>query len=189
MDNPNSVKSKTVKGIISMATVAVSLYSSGAAAENGQSSDTDESFLSRFTVDVPFYTRHVPDDAAFNDHNWGAWVEFSLEKQWSLVGGYFINSYYRNTAVLGIEWLPINLEFSKVKIDMGGIVGMDLNGGYYGFNCVEPLLGAFSVKIGGTNFQDAQYVFLNRLGIAITLIPPAGSGGNAPINLSLAYRL
>src|SRR5438874_723516 len=59
------------------------------------------SFLSRITVEVPLYTRHIPTVAGFNDHNWGALVDVALSPDWSIILGDFTNSYYRNTVIAG----------------------------------------------------------------------------------------
>ena len=147
------------------------------------------SFLSRFTIEVPLFTRHTPHDEWFNDHNQGALVEFALGRHMYLSAGNFMNSYKRNTTFAGFSWLPINVEFSHLKIDMGGMIAADLNGGYKGFNDLHPLLGAFVIKLAGNRFEGTRFETLNRMGLGITIIPPNPKHGSTAINLSLRYRL
>lgn len=185
----SSVKSRLFRIGIGVVALAGSLHGAAAFAGEMQSFPPDDSFLSRITVNVPFFTRHIPHNGRYNNDNWGGWLDVALDRQWSVVGGGFVNSYSRDTLFAGIGYMPINLEFSKIKIDAGGMIGLDLNGGYKGFNKVDPLLGAFSMKIGGADFSDPDYDFLNRLGLAITVIPPAGSHGSSAVNLALTFRL
>ena len=144
------------------------------------------SFLSRVSIEVPLFTRHFPHDERFNDHNWGASVEVALGHHMAVVAGDYICSYDRNTLFAAFSWLPINFEFSHVKIDAGGLIGADLNGGYRRHNDMEPFLGAFVIKVMGNNFEDG---ILNRLGVGITIIPPNPHGGSTAVNLALRYTL
>lgn len=145
------------------------------------------SFLSRLTIEVPFFTRHAPHDGWFNDHNQGAFAEFALGRNMYITAGNFMNSYNRSTTIAGFEWLPVNFELSRLKIDMGGIVGADLNGGYKGFNDMHPLVGAFVIKLMGSRFE--HFETLNRVGLGITIIPPSPKNGSTAINFALRYRL
>lgn len=189
MSISNPARLKAFNRGVGIVALAVSVHAGTAFADEAQSSAPEESFLSRITVNVPFFTRHIPKNRGYNNDNWGGWLDVALDKQWSVVAGGYTNSYYRDTFFAGISYLPVNLEFSKIKIDAGGMIGLDLNGGYKGFNSVDPLLGALSLKIGGVNYSDPDYDFLNRLGMAITVIPPAGSHGTSAVNLALTYRL
>src|SRR5689334_22969981 len=67
----------------------------------------DASFLSRITVDVPFYSRHEPHSVRFNNHNWGAFVDIAFSEHWSAAAGDFINSYKRNTIFAGVAYTPL----------------------------------------------------------------------------------
>lgn len=164
------------------------LLTTGAMAGEETPPEANSSFLSRVTIVVPVFTRHIPHDKWFNDHNWGAFVDVALNRQLSVVMGDFINSYKRNTLFAGISYMPINLEFSKVKIDLGGMLALDINGGYRPFNDLNPLLGVFSIKVTGTHFEDTKFAILNRLGIAITIFPNT-SGGSTALNFALTYKL
>ena len=144
------------------------------------------SYLSRITVDVPFYTRHQPHNEAFNNHNWGAFVDVAITKHFSFTAGDFINSYKRDTIFAGIAWMPIDLDLSKVEARAGLMAGVDINGGYRPFNDLNPFLGALSLRITGTGFETAVF---NRVGLAIKVIPPDPSGGSTAINFALSYRL
>jgi len=157
-------------------------------AQDAQQSDFDASLLSRVTVEMPFYTRHLPTDKGFDDHNWGAFINVDIARssalgdgELSVVGGDFTNSYYKNTAFLGgsVTWTAT---FTNLRIDAGPVLGIDLNRGYEGHNNLDPLLGAVQVRIGGTDFGP-EYGLLNHLGVAVTLIP------GTVINLALAVRL
>lgn len=165
----------------------VSLGPSNASASEAESQDGYPSLLSRISIEVPLFTRHFPHDEWFNDHNWGASIEVALGYHMALVAGDFICSYNRNTLFSGFSWLPINFEFSHVKIDAGGLIGADLNGGYRGHNELEPFLGAFVIKVMGNNFEDKEFGILNRLGVGITIIPPNPRGGSTAVNLALRY--
>jgi hypothetical protein len=171
------------------ATALGSLFVASAAGAEARLSDMDEPFLSRITIEVPVFTRHIPHDNGFNDHNWGAFVDIALNRKWSVVMGDYINSYKRSTIFAGMSYMPINLEFSKLRVAVGGMVAVDINGGYEHFNQVEPLLGALSIKVTGTHFEDTRFDVLNRVGIAVTIIPPKPHGGSTPVNFALTYRL
>ncbi len=145
-----------------------------------------ESFLSRVTVDVPVFTRHQPHNEAFNNHNWGAFVDVALTEHWSAVAGDFINSYKRDTIFAGVAWMPIDFDISKLNTRAGFMAGVDLNGGYRPFNDLNPFLGAISIRFTGTGFEND---FFNRVGVAIKVIPPDPSGGSTAINFALSYRL
>jgi len=146
----------------------------------------DSSFLSRITVDVPVYSRHEPHSERFNNHNWGAFVEIAINEHWSLATGDFINSYKRATIFAGAAWMPVDFSFYSVRVRVGGMLGLDVNGGYRRYNEVNPLLGAASLRITGSGFEND---FFNRLGIAVKVIPPAPKNGSTAINFALSYRL
>jgi hypothetical protein len=164
------------------AAVLGSLFVASAAGAEAHPSDENESFLSRITIEVPH-------DNGFNDHNWGAFIDIALNRKWSVVMGDYINSYRRSTIFAGLSYMPIGLEFSKVRVSVGAMAAVDINGGYRHFNQVEPLLGALSIKVTGAHFEDPKFDVLNRLGIAVTIIPPKANGGSAPVNFALTYRL
>ena len=164
----------------------VILGSSRAIAGEAESKDPYPSFLSRISIEVPLFTRHFPHDQLFNDHNWGASVEVALGYNLAVVAGDYICSYNRNTLFAAVSWLPIQFEFSHVKIGAGGLIGADLNGGYRHHNEMEPFLGAFVIKVMGNNFENK---ILNRLGVGITVIPPNPHGGSTAVNVALRYTL
>ena len=149
--------------------------------------DAYENFWSRVTVTVPLFTHHVPQDKGYNDQNWGGWVNVAFDRQWSVVGGDFLNSYNKNTAFAGVAWMPFNWDLAKARIDLGVMVGADLNGGYKHVSSVEPLLGALALTIRGANF--GRGALLNRLGLTFTAIPSAGRGGSCPLNLAVSIQL
>ena len=144
------------------------------------------SIFSRITVDVPFFTRHVPHPEQFNNHNWGAFVDVALDEEWSVAAGDFINSYKRATIFAGLAWMPLRLDLSHVNARAGVMFGFDVNGGYRTYNKVNPLLGALSIRFTGAGFENDIF---NRLGIAIKVIPPAPKGGSTAINFALSYKL
>jgi hypothetical protein len=172
--------------VASLAIVVLGPSSAIAAEEESQGGYP--SFLSRITIEVPLFTRHTPDDQSFNDHNWGGIAEVALGYHAAVVAGDYMNSYNRKTIFAGFSWLPINFEFSHVKIDAGGLIAADINGGYKPFNNMNPLLGAFLINIMGNPFGE-KFEALNRVGLGITIIPPAPRGGSTAINLSLRYKL
>src|SRR5579863_2719197 len=106
-----------------------------------QSSSGEDDSVSRITLELPVLTHHIPHDSEFNDHNWGGFVDFALDDHFSLVGGDFINSYKRNTAFAAVSWEPLSFTVSSAKLAFGGMLGVDLNHGYRGFNEAEPFLG------------------------------------------------
>ncbi|HEX4635708.1 MAG TPA: hypothetical protein VH189_05975 [Rhizomicrobium sp.] len=161
-----------------------SLASGKASADD--TSGIDESFLSRITLLAPVYTRHVPHDKGYDDHNWGGFAEIRLFDDVSVIGGEFINSYRRNTVLAGVTYLPLNLDVSNLRLGLGGEIGADLNGGYKPYNKWDPLFGAITLRLSGTNFEDAQ--FLNHLGLAVTVIPPV-DGPITAINVAVTLRL
>jgi hypothetical protein len=184
-------KQLNIGGAISAAVLGIVACIPKCNAQDAQQSDPDTSFLSRVTVEVPVYTRHIPNDAGFNDHNWGAFINVDLAKssalgnaELSVAGGTFINSYRKNTAFLAgeIMWSPIVT--NHLKIEIGPMLGFDLNGGYKGYSDVDPLLGAIQVRVSGTDFAPENEL-LNRLGTAITIMP----GQETAINLALTVRL
>jgi hypothetical protein len=144
------------------------------------------SFLSRITIDVPFFTRHVPHPELFNNHNWGAFVDVALSEQWSIAAGDFSNSYKRSTIFAGLAWMPLRLDLSHANALVGTMFGFDVNGGYTPYNKVNPLLGAVSIRFTGAGFENDVF---NRVGIAIKVIPPAPKDGSTAINFALSYKL
>lgn len=160
--------------------------SASSAASADDTSRNDESFFSRITILAPVYTRHLPHDEGFNDHNWGGFAEFRLVDGISLIGGDFINSYRRSTALAGVTVLPVNFEISHLRIDLGGEIGADLNGGYKGYNKWDPLFGTLAVRLSGNGFEDSP--LLNHLGLAVSIIPPL-DGPTTAVNLAVSLRL
>lgn len=140
---------------------------------------------SRVTLETPIYTRHFPNDGGFNDQNWGGFVDVALNDDWSAVAGDFRNSYRRNTAFAAVSWEPLKADVSGLRLAFGGMAGVDLNGGYRGYNNVEPLLGAFNLRIAAANPHRA----LERFGLLFTIIPPAARHGATALNVALTYRL
>jgi hypothetical protein len=148
---------------------------------------TPDDFWSRVTVEVPAYTHHVPHDELFNDHNWGGFVDVALTERWSLVGGDFKNSYNRNTAFAAVSWEPLVAVAGPLRFAGGGMVGVDLNRGYRGFNSVEPLLGAFNLRVSAADLHDPNP--LKRFGLLFTVIPPAAKNGSTAVYVGVTYRL
>lgn len=168
--------------------LAAALWGSQALAQTAPAPEADPSFWSRVTIEVPVYTHHFPHDRDFNDHNWGAFVDVALTRQWSVEAGDFDNSYRRNTAFVAVGYAPFNWDVSNLRIDVGGMLGLDLNGGYRGHNAINPVLGALVVKVRGNDFTGGS-AFLNRLGVAATIIPADPHGGSTAVNLALTWRL
>ena len=184
-------KHLNIGSMISAAVLGVVACIPNCYAQDSQQSDPDTSFLSRVTVEVPVYTRHIPNDAGFNDHNWGAFINVDVAKSsalgnadFSVVGGDYRNSYYKNTAFLGgeVTWSPILT--NNLRIEIGPMLGFDLNGGYKGYNDSDPLLGAVQLKVSGMGSAPEDGL-LNHLGAALTVIP----GDQTAINLALTFRL
>jgi hypothetical protein len=163
---------------------ALALSSPAALADDAAT--TDQSFWSRITLLAPVYTKHLPHDRGYNDHNWGGFAEFRVVDGISLVGGEFKNSYSRDTILAGVTFLPINFEMDHLRVDLGGEIGADLNGGYKGYNKWDPLFGTLSVRFSGTGFENSP--LLNHIGIAVSVIPPL-DGPITAINLALTLRL
>lgn len=170
--------------IAPFALVAALLFASQAHAQASPQAPPADSFWSRVTVEVPLVTRHFPNDKGFNDHNWGGWVDVAVNSWVSVDAGDFINSYRRNTAFAAVGLNSPSATFSHVKLWGEGLIGADLNAGYRGYNSVDPFLGAVQLRLTGANF-DSNLAFLNRLGVAVTVIP---SAPDFPINLALTYR-
>jgi hypothetical protein len=164
------------------AAVFAALHSSAGAQELSPF-DAGDSLLSRITIQVPIYTRHIPQDAGFNDRNWGLLVEVRLNPDWSFIGGEFRNSYYRDTAIAVSRYSFFKWDTANIRVDTGVLLGFDLNGGYRDHNGVEPLLGALSIKVTGNRFSD--YPLLNGTGVVFTILP----GKIVVANLALAFRL
>lgn len=152
-------------------------------------SGPDTSFMSRMTIAVPLFTQHYPGDRYFNDHNWGAVLFYALDGHFSLAGGDFINSYRRNTAFGGLSIVPWTIGFPGVQIDPGLLLAFDFNEGYKGYDSLDPLLGAATIKISGHYFDDPRYQFLNRTGLLMTVIPGFGNDRSTAFNLALTFGL
>ena len=182
MKRSTAALSKLAMQVIVCAAVFAT-FDSSVRAEVAVPSNADNSLLSRITVEVPLYTRHVPGDAGFNDHNWGVLVEARLDSNWSVIVGEFRNSYYRDTAIAASRYSFFVWDYSNVSVDTGAILGFDLNGGYRDHNGVEPLLGALSIKVTGKRFSE--YKLLNGTGVVLTVLP----GKIVVANLALAFRL
>jgi len=150
---------------------------------------SDDTFMSRITIAAPFFTHHFPKDREFNDHNWGAVMFYALGPDISLAAGDFSNSYRRNTAFAGVSLTPWNLRLSAVEFSPGALVGVDLNSGYRGYDPMEPLLAAATIKISSGLFADPHFQFFNRVGLLVTVIPGLGSHRSTASNLALTIRL
>lgn len=163
-------------------------YATGATAQEAQPA-ADDGFWSRITIAAPVFTRHYPHDSEFNDNNWGGFAFYAFTDQLYFAGGDFINSYKKNTAFIAVAYLPLNLSFSRINIDAGGMLGVDLNGGYKGYNSLDPALGALIIKFSGNYFDAPDYQFLNRAGLLLTVIPGVSGGTSTAFDLALTYRL
>lgn len=150
---------------------------------------SDDGFLSRITIAAPFFSRHFPKDREFNDHNWGGVIFYALDSHFSLAGGDFMNSFRRNTAFAALSVTPWILDLSAVQISPGALVGIDLTNGYKGYNPVEPLLAAATLKVGTRSFSDPHFQFLNRVGLLVTVIPGWGNNRSTAANLALTIHL
>jgi hypothetical protein len=159
------------------------VFSSGARAEEMSPPDGGNALLLRITIQVPLYSRHIPQDAGFNDHNLGVLVEASLDTDWSIIVGEFRNSYYRDTAIAASRYSLFAWDYSSIRVDTGVMLGFDLNGGYQGHNGVDPLLGALSIKITGNRYSEHE--LLNRTGVAFTILP----GKIVVANVALVFGL
>ena len=157
------------------------IFNSGAGAEKVSPPDGGSSLLSRITIQVPIYTRHIPQNAGFNDHNWGVLVEARLDPDWSIIAGEFRNSYYRDTAIAASRYSIFVCDYSSIRVDTGVMLGFDLNSGYQGYNGVDPLLGALSIKITG----NSEHELLDGTGVAFTIRP----GKIVMANGALAFGL
>jgi hypothetical protein len=173
---------QTAKSVVLAIVATASLTVTALADEVGR----DDDFLSRITLVAPVYTRHLPHDRGYNNHNWGGFAEFRLFDGVSLIGGEFKNSYNRDTVLAGITVLPVHFELSHLRIDLGGEIGADLNGGYRGYNKWDPLFGTLEARFSGANFEQAP--FLNHVGFAISVIPPL-DGPVTAVNVAVTLRL
>lgn len=173
---------------LAAATAAGACLAGAAHAEDGWK-DPNQTFWSGVLLDVPVYTHHVPHDSQFNDQNWGLFVEYPLGPHLSLVGGDFKNSYNKNTAFAGIGVTAFHWKVSNVAVGVGGVLALDLNGGYRGFNQVDPLLGALTVRFSGAAPEDSPWKVFNHWGLLTTIIPPDPKGGSTAINVAISYRL
>jgi hypothetical protein len=175
--------------IAAAAVIAVSAWTSSAMADDVQPAATRGSLWDRITLDAPLLTHHFPNDSRFNDHNWGLFVEFTVHHNVSFVAGDFTNSFRRNTAFIAVAYMPTLFDSYHIKINGGGMLGLDLNDGYKGHNYFEPAMSGFGFKIHGNHFEDRRLRFLNRTGVLITVFPPGGPGTSTAVNAALSYRL
>lgn len=144
-------------------------------------------FLSRVTLQVPVVTVHTPDDEAFNNENWGLLADVALNDHWSLVGGAFRNSYDRDTVLAGVSWQPLSVRVAEARLRFGGMLAVDLNGGYRPYNAADPLVAGFNARLSAAD-PDRGSAW-RRLGLLLTVIPPAPENGSTAVNLSVTYRL
>jgi hypothetical protein len=176
--------------IVICAAIALAALAAGRArADEAQPDAAGASFWSRVTLEVPFLTRHIPDTNGFDDDNWGGLVDVALTRHWSVVGGDYINSFRRNTAFAAVSYTPMSFDVGRLRIAPDVMLGLDLNGGYRGVSSVDPLLGAVQLKLTRAHPGNTRWTVLDRLGLAITLIPPSlKEKGSVPVNLALTYR-
>jgi hypothetical protein len=160
--------------------IVASLLATGAAAQE----QSDDLLFPRLTIEAPLITRHVPQDEGYHDHNWGAFVDLDVVKHFGLAGGYFINSFRRDTAFAGVTFTPFYIELPNAELDAFATIASDLNGGYKGNNKLDPLLGAVSIRLTGTHFDGTPLQFLNDVGVAVTVVPPITA-----INLAVTYTI
>lgn len=175
-----------MRALLTAAIVACASSVGGVAAAQSITASEPPDFWSRVTLAVPVATVHTPHNSDFNNENWGLLADVALNDRWSLVGGGFRNSYGRNTALAGVAWQPLSAQVGAARLRFGGMVGADLNGGYKRFNSADPLIAAFNVRLTAAE-PDGRA--LSRLGLLLTVIPPAPKNGATAFNLAVTYRL
>lgn len=171
---------------LSAAIIGCALSLGGAACAQPASTSEPPDFWSRVTLAVPVATVHTPHNSDFNNENWGLLADVAINDRWSVVGGGFRNSYGRNTALAGVAWQPLSARVGAARLRFGGMVGADLNGGYKRFNSVDPLIAAFNVRLSAAEPDERP---LSRLGLLLTVIPPAPRDGATAFNLAVTYKL
>ena len=165
--------------------MGLSLLASAAAAQPTLTRDCS-GFWSRVTLALPVATRHVPNNDDFNNENFGLLADVAMNDQWSMVAGGFRNSYGRNTAVAGAAWHTLSTTVGALRVRSGGLLAIDLNGGYRRYNSADPLVAAFSVRLSSAEPDEGP---LSRVGIQLTVIPPAPDNGSTAFNLAITYKL
>jgi hypothetical protein len=165
---------------------ALAALTTGSAIASEPLPGDDSSIVPRVTIQLPVYTRHIPRNRDFNNQNWGAIIEYTPAEKWSFIGGYFKNSYDRDTVIAGVGWYPITLDASKVRFDVGGIAAIDLSGGYKGYHRGYPGLAALSLRVRSASAGES---ILDRVGLAVTAYPAVSGQGSTAVNLALTYRL
>lgn len=66
-------------------------------------------------------SHHADRDRGYNERNFGLGAEYHLDEKWHLAGGFYENSYYRQTiyAAIGyeaVQWGPLHLGAAVVAV-------------------------------------------------------------------------
>jgi hypothetical protein len=78
--------------------------------------------ISKLWVTVPITSWHK-EDKDYNERNWGIGLEYVVSPSWSLVGGTYRNSFYKQSYYAGGVWTPLKFEIQEVTIKGGFLLG------------------------------------------------------------------
>jgi hypothetical protein len=78
--------------------------------------------VSKWWVTVPITSWHK-EDKDYNERNWGIGLEYVVSPSWSLVGGTYRNSFYKQSYYAGSVWTPLQFEIQEVTIKGGLLLG------------------------------------------------------------------
>jgi hypothetical protein len=68
---------------------------------------------------------HTDRTVKHNERNFGLGVEHDVWKDTRVVGGFYKNSYYRQSQYVGALWLPLQANGFKLGVLLGAVTGYD----------------------------------------------------------------
>jgi hypothetical protein len=118
--------------------------------------------------------RDIAHAKNFNEANFGVGLEYKLDRNWRLSGGYYKNSYHNDTFYAGAIWLPLQSQDGVVKAG----IQAGLLTGYPQYN-----RGVGPGAAGVIMFEG------KKVGLNLMFIPAAEKSGSSVIGLQLKMRI
>ena len=132
-----------------------------------------EESISKVWVNAGFYSAHFDSDKGLRNANPGLGFEYSLDNEWRLTAGRFINSDNANSNYLGAYYQPWQVGDFKVGVVSGFFKGYPkaFNGGWF-----PALLPVVSWESG-------------QVGLNVALVPPLKDRLYGAVSFQLKFRL
>ena len=128
--------------------------------------------LAKVWVNAGFYSAHFDTNKGLRNANPGLGIEYSLDHEWRITAGRFINSDDAHSNYLGAYYQPWHI--GDIKL---GVVGGAFNGYPKAFNG-----GWFPAVLPVATWEGRQ------LGLNVTFVPPMKDRLYGAVSFQLKYR-